>query len=96
MKQSQRDMGHLSGNSTFAHVYLNGLYWGLYNPAERLDDTFFTNHLGGEEADWDIIRDFDELLRGRKTGWNAAHSLVRRVEENTEYRRFRARIPMER
>jgi hypothetical protein len=70
VKDSLADMGHLSGRNTFAHVYLNGLYWGLYNPAERLDASFFAEHLGGNKLDWDVIRDFSEVLAGSKTEWD--------------------------
>lgn len=76
MKDSLRDMGHLSGRSSFVHLYLNGLYWGLYNPTERLDASFFAQHLGGYEADWDVIRDFGEVLDGNKNDWNQMMALV--------------------
>ena len=39
------------------HLYINGLYWGIYNPIERLDTSFFANHVGGYEKDWDIVKD---------------------------------------
>ncbi|HVR36152.1 MAG TPA: lamin tail domain-containing protein, partial [Methylomirabilota bacterium] len=70
VKDSLADMGHLSGRNAFAHLYVNGLYWGLYNPAERLDASFFAEHLGGNKLDWDVIRDFSEVLAGSKAEWN--------------------------
>lgn len=76
VKNSLRDMGHLSGRGDFVHLYVNGLYWGLYNPTERLDASFFSQHLGGLEADWDVIRDFTELLDGHPDDWNAMMALV--------------------
>ena len=27
-------MGHTSGEATYVHLFINGLYWGLYNPVE--------------------------------------------------------------
>ncbi len=42
-----RAMGHLSPDSRFVHVYINGLYWGLYQASERPDDPFLAEHLGG-------------------------------------------------
>src|SRR5205814_1860515 len=37
VKDCQRDMSGLSSHSRFFHLYLNGLYWGIYDPTERPD-----------------------------------------------------------
>ncbi|MBN1670860.1 MAG: lamin tail domain-containing protein [Kiritimatiellae bacterium] len=34
------------------HLYINGLYWGVYNPVERMDETFHAQYFGGEDEDW--------------------------------------------
>jgi hypothetical protein len=70
MRDSQLAMGHLSSHSTYVHLYLNGMYWGLYNPSERPDDDFNTSYHGDEDADWDVVKDFNELFRGDRTAWN--------------------------
>jgi len=36
----------------FVHVYLNGMYWGLYNATERADEGWATEYFGGEKEDW--------------------------------------------
>src|SRR5690606_24807997 len=66
MRDTQLAMGHLAPGSTYVHLYINGLYWGLYSPAERTDDAFLASHLGGEPEDWDIIKDFNDLFRGNR------------------------------
>lgn len=76
VKDSLADMGHLSGRGSFVHLYVNGLYWGLYNPTERLDATYFSEHIGGAKEDWDVIRDFSEVLDGSKAEWNRMMTLV--------------------
>jgi len=38
------------------HLYLNGVYWGLYNPEERPDDVFSADHFGGDPTQWDVIK----------------------------------------
>lgn len=58
MKQSLADMGQPSSTGSFVHLYVNGLYFGLYNLAERLAPDFFANHLGGNADDWQINEDF--------------------------------------
>lgn len=45
-------MSDFGSHGTFVHLYLNGKYWGLYNPCERPDDDFLANNLGGESEDY--------------------------------------------
>src|SRR6185295_996540 len=35
VRDTQRVMGHPSARGIYTHLYLNGLYWGLYNIVER-------------------------------------------------------------
>ena len=76
VKDTLRDMGWHSGRSDWVHLYLNGKYWGVYNPADRLDASHFVEAFGGRESDWDVIRDFSEVLAGNKTAWNQMMTLV--------------------
>lgn len=48
----QINMSGMGVHGTFVHLYLNGLYWGLYNVAERPDDAHSSNYLGGTEEEW--------------------------------------------
>ncbi len=77
MRNTQLAMGSLSSHSTYVHLYINGLYWGLYNPAERPDDAFMAQYMGGEREDWDILKDFNELDSGNRTAWNEMFRLAR-------------------
>ena len=54
-RDTARAMGKLDAHSTFVHLYLNGLYWGVYNPVERPDSSFGEEYLGGQEEDYDAI-----------------------------------------
>lgn len=56
MRDLQRDTGQASPHGLFVHLYVNGLYWGLYNPVERPDDAFSASYYGGEKEDWDVFR----------------------------------------
>jgi hypothetical protein len=71
MRDSQLAMGHLSSHATYVHLYLNGMYWGIYNPSERPDDSFQTAYQGGQEEEWDVMKDFNELFRGTRAAWDA-------------------------
>lgn len=58
VKESLRDMGQPSSGGSFVHLYVNGLYFGLYNLSERLAEDFFADHLGGWPEDWEVNADF--------------------------------------
>ncbi|MFK7922890.1 MAG: lamin tail domain-containing protein [Bacteroidia bacterium] len=40
----------------FYHVYVNGLYWGVYNAAERPQKSFAQSYFGGEKDDWNTLK----------------------------------------
>jgi autotransporter-associated beta strand protein len=58
MKKSIRDMGHPGSHGRFVHLYVNGLYFGLHDLTERLEDDFYAEHLGGEPEHWQVNADF--------------------------------------
>ena len=75
VKQTLSDMGYLSTRFEFVHIYLNGLYWGLMNPSERIDASFAASHLGGREMDWDVMAGDEtyaiaELRDGFRDDWD--------------------------
>ncbi len=57
MKESLYDMGQSSSHGCFVHVYVNGLYFGIFNLTERVGQDFFAEHLGGEPEDWEVNED---------------------------------------
>ena len=55
MKNSMRAMGQYSAYNRFVHVYLNGMYWGMYNLCEYMDENCMRDNLGGDEDDYDVL-----------------------------------------
>ncbi|MDA9773952.1 chitobiase/beta-hexosaminidase C-terminal domain-containing protein [Saprospiraceae bacterium] len=51
-RQSQIASSGIGSHGTFVHLYVNGLYWGIYNPVERPDESFSSSYLCGEKEDW--------------------------------------------
>ncbi|MBV7332603.1 lamin tail domain-containing protein [Chloroflexi bacterium TSY] len=52
MRASQIAMSGIGSHGIFVHLYLNGLYWGLYNLVERPDTSFMTTYFDGTREDW--------------------------------------------
>lgn len=50
------EMGHLNPDGRNAHLFLNGLYWGVYYLHERADERFAAEHLGGEPEEFDWVK----------------------------------------
>ena len=75
-RRMQRKLGHTSVNALYVHLFLNGMYWGLYNIAERVDDTFGKNHFGGKKSDYDVVKieeeggSHTEASEGTLDAWN--------------------------
>lgn len=55
-RDAQLDMGWISTRGRFVHLYINGVYWGLYQFQERAEASFASTYLGGDEEDYDIVK----------------------------------------
>ncbi len=51
-RDAQIAVSGLGSHGIFVHLYVNGLYWGLYNACERPDAWFASNYFGGQMEDW--------------------------------------------
>jgi hypothetical protein len=72
-KEVQRDMGRPTVTGNFVHLYLNGLYWGVYNPTERPDASFAADHFGGSPEEYDSVTFCNPTTRatdGNLAKWN--------------------------
>ena len=97
-RRMQRKIGRTSVNALYVHLFLNGMYWGLYNIAERVDDQYGMAHLGGSKADIDVIKieedggNHIEASEGDLEAWNqlvaTAQQVARSGNDNTAYYRL--------
>lgn len=55
IRDTQLAMSGVGARGNFVHLYLNGIYFGLYNPTERPDEWFTSGNQGGEPEDWFAI-----------------------------------------
>lgn len=50
------EMGTISGgHGDYHHVYLNGLYWGIFVVQERMDNSHYADYYGGRSDELDSI-----------------------------------------
>ncbi len=83
-----RDMGETTSHGRYVHVYLNGLYWGLYNLVERPNAAFAAEHLGGGEQDYDAMN-HGGLLDGYIDRWNQMYTIAGQgLATETQYQRI--------
>ena len=77
-KDSLRDINGQSTSGNFVHLYVNGLYWGLYNPTERPDSAHAESHLGGNAEDYDVVKFCcpDRVVDGSIAKWNELLALA--------------------
>ncbi len=64
-------MGGHSGHGFHAHVYINGLYWGLYYIHERPDHAWAAEVFGGNEDEYDAIKHSSGSVINNGTGGSA-------------------------
>jgi hypothetical protein len=92
-RDTVRDMGRLNPYGRHVHLYINGLYWGLYKFVERPDDGFAEEHLGGDKTDYDVIKtnaqywtgpDVIELLAGDLQAWDTMFTLAEQDLSNSQ------------
>lgn len=55
-RQAQIDMGWAGSHVRYFHLYLNGVYWGLYDLDERTEAAFSESYLGGDKEDYDVVK----------------------------------------
>jgi Chitobiase/beta-hexosaminidase C-terminal domain/CotH kinase protein/Lamin Tail Domain/Bacterial TSP3 repeat len=55
-RDAQLAMDRPSSRGDFYHLYINGVYWGLYNTDERPEASWGESYFGGREEDYDVIK----------------------------------------
>lgn len=55
-RDSQRDMGECYNRSRYYHLFINGVYWGLYQTEERVDQNYAESYGKGAAANYDVVR----------------------------------------
>jgi hypothetical protein len=81
-------MGGHSPHAFFAHVYISGLYWGLYYVHERPDHSWAAETFGGDKEEYDAIKHNaggvinDGIGGSARTNYNAMVSAASAVQSD--------------
>ncbi len=92
MKDTMLEMGNVAGHSRLAHVYINGLYFGVFDLTEDPSSAFGENFLGGQKEDYDVY-DQGVLAEGTSTVYQAMTSLPS-ANANSTYEQFKGYLDM--
>lgn len=76
MRDTQIAMSGIGSHSNHVHLYINGIYWGLYNPSERPDAAFAATYFGGEREDYDAMT-HSGVRDGDRIAWDAMMTIAR-------------------
>jgi hypothetical protein len=52
----QGKSGHHYTKSRYYHIYMNGMYWGIFMTQERAEGRFGASYFGGKSEDYDVIK----------------------------------------
>lgn len=81
-------LGQPQTRSRYLHVYLNGLYWGLYMTEERSQEDYAASYFGGDPTDYDVVQTSNhdlftyELASGTLDAWQQTWNLARTCATN--------------
>jgi hypothetical protein len=74
-RRSMLALGHPSARGRFVHLYLNGLYWGVYNLCERPAESMLANGKTSPPTRYDV-RKADQIESGDQVAWDTMMTLA--------------------
>ena len=93
-RDTQRDMGQPYTRSRFYHLYINGVYWGLFQTQERAEASFAESYFGGDKEDYDVITKYGGTTDGNRDAFNRLYDAGQAgFASNTNYYRVQGMNP---
>ncbi|MBO7470806.1 MAG: CotH kinase family protein [Bacteroidaceae bacterium] len=92
-RETQAKMGDPISKGQYVHLFLNGLYWGMYNLCERVSDDFCAQHFDSVEEEWDVTEVEDTNGQnhaaiptyGTIDAWNHMADLIYELPNHSSY-----------
>jgi hypothetical protein len=88
----QREMNQPYTRSRYYHLFINGLYWGVFQTQERSEAKYAETYLGGSADDYDVIKrvgnqSIIEATDGTTDSWRAVWDICQQgFTSNTNYK----------
>lgn len=81
-RDTQLDMGHQGERGDYYHLYINGMYWGIFNTCERPEASYGETYFGGDKDNYDVIKVEAgsyavNATDGNMTAWTALYNMAR-------------------
>lgn len=97
--EAQRAMGWQAPHLKPVHLFFNGIYWGIYQLQEQLENFHYSTYFGGGPSDWDVIKHQQldpwpsragyEIKDGDSAAWDEAYSRgLRNLANTANYESF--------
>ena len=81
----QGEMGHEYTRGRYYHLYINGVYWGVFQTDERPEASFAETYYGGDRSDYDVIKPDDSRRVYATDGSLAAYNRLWSATTNIGY-----------
>jgi len=92
----QLAMGDASTHGLYVHLYLNGLYWGLYCVHERPDEHFSADYYGGDPDDYHVLKHGSgNIVHGTNADYNAMFSVASGVSDPAKYEQLKGYLDVD-
>ncbi|MCA9197451.1 MAG: tandem-95 repeat protein [Planctomycetales bacterium] len=89
VRDMHASMGHPTAKGKYVHVYLNGMYWGIYNLHERPAAPYMEEYFGGDkDTEWNVINS-GQAIDGDVRTWTSILSTASRgLSSDEAYQAF--------
>ena len=98
-RDSQLAMGKPAKRGDFCHLFINGVYWGLYNTDERAEASYAESYFGGSKENYDVIKVEPFIYRieatdGNLDAWIRLYEFAKSgIESESAYERIQGNNP---
>lgn len=90
-RKASAKLGMPYSEGRHVHLFLNGMYWGIYSLSEKIDDSWCKTHYGGKKSDYDVLKPDESQGNavtadcGDMTAYSELVAAVGKVEEAGGY-----------
>lgn len=93
----QNSMGWLSFHGKYINLFINGLYWGMYDLHERPDEAFMSEYFEEPEAEFEILKhNPNDIVQGTNVFYNQMLEQARKgFASNENLRQIRKYLELE-